>query len=71
MKVRKTSGKLAGLVVDLPDDAAEAELAFGTAERVEEVVVPVSEPEPGPEKKKVSKKKVVAKKKKRSKKSAR
>ena len=62
MKVRKTSGNQAGLVVDLPQDAAEAELAFGTAERVEEVAAPVSEPEPVPEKKKASKK--AAKKKK-------
>ena len=43
MRVRKTSGKQAGLVVDLPQHAAEAELAFGTAERVaEEPTAPVS-----------------------------
>lgn len=68
MKVRKTSGRLAGLVVDLPNDAAEAELAFGTAEQIEEVVAPLSEPEPVAEEKKTGKKKVA--KKKRSKKSA-
>ncbi len=46
MKVRKTSGNQAGLVVDLPSHAAEAELAFGTAERIEEVLPPAVQAEP-------------------------
>ena len=73
MRVRKTSGKQAGLIVDLAHDAAEAELAFGTAEQVEEVVPPtvdeeVAAPEVSEAPEKTARKKT--KKKRRKKKSA-